>query len=181
MHNKNMMGKLCVVAGLAATLSITMPLLAQHTGHPGMGQGMGHDMGQGQGHVGQGMRNMGMESHHMTHNPDQLMRMHGKTASQILARNQKLSSRLAALLPPGTDLQGALQGFSNLGQFIAAVHVSHNLGIPFSQLKDKMLGPPKMSLGKALHALRPRANTKTALGRAHNQARTDLRVSGAHS
>jgi hypothetical protein len=40
------------------------------------------------------------------------------------------------------------QGFKNLGQLVAAVHVSHNFYIPFDQLKAKMIGPPTESLGK---------------------------------
>src|SRR5262249_49862424 len=62
-----------------------------------------------------------------------------KSISQKLVANTKLASKLQGLLPPGTNLQTASSGFKNLGQFVAAVHVSHNLGIPFDQLKAKML------------------------------------------
>ncbi len=156
-----------VLAGLAVALA--SPVLAQHGGRPGMGPGMGH---------------MGMEPGHSTprfghkqFNPDTMMRAHGKTAAQILAHNNQLSSRLASLLPAGMNVQTAAAGFRNLGQFIAAVHVSHNLGIPFLALKDKMLGPPSMSLGKAIHTLRPAANAKSALRKADGEARRDLRDS----
>jgi hypothetical protein len=92
--------------------------------------------------------------------------------SQKLSSNTKLASKLQGLLPPGTDLQTAASGFKNLGQFVAAVHVSHNLGIPFDQLKAKMQGPPTESLGKAIHELKPdvdaKAQTKTAESEAHN-------------
>src|SRR5215469_11922345 len=63
----------------------------------------------------------------------------GKTPGQLLSHNTQLSDKLKSLLPPGTDLQAAADGFKNLGQFVAAVHVSHNLGIPFDQLKAKMI------------------------------------------
>jgi hypothetical protein len=94
------------------------------------------------------------------------------SVSTRLSSNTKLASKLQSLLPPGTDLQTAASGFKNLGQFVAAVHVSHNLGIPFDQLKAKMQGPPTESLGKAIHELKPdadaKAQTKTAESEAHN-------------
>ena len=59
-----------------------------------------------------------------------------------------------------------MAGFRNWGQFVAAVHVSNNLGIPFADLKAKMtgtapgptpgttvLGTP-MSLGQAIQSLK---------------------------
>ena len=61
---------------------------------------------------------------------------HGNLAAK-LAANPALSAKLSALLPPGTNLATASAGFKNLGQFVAAVHVSKNLGIPFDQLKAK--------------------------------------------
>src|SRR5262245_23496623 len=97
-----------------------------------------------------------------------------KSNSQKLAANPKLASKLQSLLPPGTDLQTAASGFKNLGQFVAAVHVSHNLGIPFDQLKAKMLGPPSQSLGGAIHNLKPEANVKVETKKAESEARQDL-------
>src|SRR5262252_1314291 len=47
-------------------------------------------------------------------------------------------TRIQGLLPPGSDLKTAESGFINHGQFIAALHVSQNLNIPFDQLKAKM-------------------------------------------
>ncbi len=97
-----------------------------------------------------------------------------KSISQKLAANPKLDSKLQGLLPPGTNLQTAASGFKNLGQFVAAVHVSHNLGIPFDQLKAKMLGPPSESLGKAIHDLKPTANAKAEIKKAESEAHDDL-------
>jgi len=94
--------------------------------------------------------------------------------SQKLSSNTKLASKLQSLLPPGTNLQTAASGFKNLGQFVAAVHVSHNLGIPFDQLKAKMQGPPSMSLGKAIEALKPAANAKAEIKKAEHEAHQDL-------
>jgi hypothetical protein len=60
-------------------------------------------------------------------------------------KNPKLEARLMALLPnlaPGTTIQDVSGGFKNWGQFVAAVHVSNNLGIPFADLKARMTGMP---------------------------------------
>jgi hypothetical protein len=98
----------------------------------------------------------------------------GSSLSDKLADNTKLSNKLQGLLPSGTNLQTAAQGFKNLGQFVAAVHVSHNLGIPFDQLKSKMMGPPKESLGKAIHTLKPTANSKEEAKKGEKEAKQDL-------
>lgn len=100
---------------------------------------------------------------------------HGPSSvGEKLTDNTKLAAKLQSLLPAGTDLQTAASGFKNLGQFVAAVHVSHNLGIPFDQLKAKMIGPPKESLGQAVHALKPDADSKTETGKATKQAKQDM-------
>jgi hypothetical protein len=69
--------------------------------------------------------------------------------------NPNLAARLLKLLPPGSTIPLASAGFKNWGQFVAAVHVSHNLGIPFAALKARMIGPNPLSLGQAIQALRP--------------------------
>jgi hypothetical protein len=38
------------------------------------------------------------------------------------------------------------------GQYVAAQHVSENLGIPIGALKAKMTGNNAVSLGKAIHS-----------------------------
>lgn len=97
-----------------------------------------------------------------------------KTISDKLSNNTQLAGKLQSLLPPGTNLQTSAQGFKNLGQFVAAVHVSHNLGIPFDQLKSQMIGPPKESLGKAIHALKPDAKSSSEVKTAKKQAKQDI-------
>ncbi len=104
-----------------------------------------------------------------------------RTPSELLSQNTKLSSKLQGLLPAGTNLQTALQGFKNLGQFVAAVHVSHNLDIPFSQLKARMVGPPSESLGKAIQDLKPSANAKEETRKGEKQAKQDMDDSGGTS
>src|SRR5579863_59207 len=72
-----------------------------------------------------------------------------------VAQNAELSSRLQPLLPNGTSVASAAAGFQDQGEFIAAVHVAHNLNIPFDQLKAQMTGANSVSLGKAIKKLRP--------------------------
>ncbi len=104
------------------------------------------------------------------------------------------------MLPKGITLNEASKGFKNQGQFIAALHVSQNLGIPFADLKAEMTGirpVPKptnddrwrdgssttmsttdstqlLSLGQAIHKLRPRADATEAESAATRQATSDL-------
>jgi hypothetical protein len=94
--------------------------------------------------------------------------------AEKLQDNTKLAAKLQSLLPKGTDLSLASSGFKNLGAFVSAVHVAHNLGIPFDTLKTQMMGPPKESLGKAIHALRPDADSKSAISKANKQAKQDV-------
>ncbi len=91
-----------------------------------------------------------------------------------LARNPNLNSKLQALLPPGSNVQSAATGFRNIGQFVAAVHVSHNLNIPFDQLKAKMVGSPSMSLGQAIKKLRPDVHAKREVHKAEREAKEDM-------
>ena len=71
-----------------------------------------------------------------------------------LTKNTNLAAKLTSRLPAGTDLMAASAGFRNLGQFVAAVNVSNNLGLSFTQLKAKMV-TGGMSLGQAIQAVRP--------------------------
>ena len=101
-------------------------------------------------------------------------------------------------------LNQASLGFKNQGQFIAALHVSRNLGIAFADLKTAMTGirpttsgtttgspagtttaksqtTTTMSLGQAIKKLRPSAETTTATTTAEHQAADDLRVTAPAS
>lgn len=90
-------------------------------------------------------------------------------------RNPQLASRLTRMLPQGMTIATASNGFKNQGQFIAALHVSRNQQIPFADLKAAMTGPNAVSLGQAIHTLRPSANAPDAVRRANTQTQTDLR------
>jgi hypothetical protein len=93
-----------------------------------------------------------------------------------ITANPALVARLTPLLPSGTTLANAAAGFKNQGQFIAALHVSHNLNIPFAQLKAEMTGADHASLGRAIQDLRPTTtNVKAAVKTAETAARADLK------
>ncbi|MEW5977716.1 MAG: hypothetical protein AB1898_18130 [Acidobacteriota bacterium] len=90
-----------------------------------------------------------------------------------------MRTKLEGLFPPGTDLQQASNGFKNLGQFVAAAHVSKNLGIPFEQLKSKMTGGSSVSLGKAIEELRPEADAKSEVKKAERRAKEEIKQAEA--
>ncbi|HEX7284957.1 MAG TPA: hypothetical protein VF532_02185 [Candidatus Angelobacter sp.] len=165
------------LALMALFCFLAVPVFAQHDsgGHGGSGGGSMHDShGSGhdanETHGGHGDHDNDANEHHGKHGDHD---SHGNFAAK-LSSNTKLAATLQALLPPGTNLQTAAQGFKNLGQFVAAVHVSKNLGIPFDQLKTKMTGPPPEKLGQAIHDLQPTADVKAALKQAKRQAEADL-------
>jgi hypothetical protein len=89
---------------------------------------------------------------------------------QKLQKNVNLADKLRTRLPLGTNLMLAAEGFRNLGQFVAAVNVSHNLNIPFDQLKTSMVTDGN-SLGQSIKALRPVSSVTVEVQRAEYQAR----------
>ena len=132
----------------------------------------------GAGHMGGLHENM--DGHGSNMKTDGHTQQNPNMVPNILAKNTALEARLQALLPAGTNLQTAATGFKNLGQFVAAVHVSHNLGIPFDQLKAKLTGSNPESLGRAIHGLDPNLNSKTVkadVKTAEKQAEQDLESS----
>lgn len=73
-------------------------------------------------------------------------------------------------------LADAAMGFKDQGQFIAVLHVSHNLNIPFDQLKMEMLANHE-PLGAAIRKLRPELSSKTVntgVKDAERQAKSDV-------
>jgi hypothetical protein len=115
--------------------------------------------------------------------------------TNVLSKNSKLDSKLTSklqskgLLPAGTDLKDACAGFKNLGQCVAAIHVSHNLDVPFACMRANMTGTApaagttcaagtgssKLSLGKSIQALAPAADSKTASKIATTETDTDIK------
>jgi hypothetical protein len=149
-----------------------LPLMAQ-----GRGAGSGGGVGQGQAagpppSMEQRGLNNGIDMR--TNGP----MVHQKTASEMLAQNAKLSEKLQPLLPADQKIRDAVSGFKDLGEFVAAVHVAHNLNIPFDQLKGKMTSGD--SLGKALQTLNPNLShkqVKSEVKKGKQQAKEDIKAS----
>jgi len=121
---------------------------------------------------------------------------HGSNSSsnsspgEVLSHNNgKLNTTLSAklqsqgLLPAGTDLKTACSGFRTLGQCIAAIHVSHNLGgnCTFAGLTSAMTGTAPESLGKAIQGCDPHVSAKAEAKKATKQADTDIKDSESES
>jgi len=122
-----------------------------------------------------------------------------ETPTTHSVKNPKLEARLLPLLPAGMNIPDASQGFKNWGQFVAAVHVSNNLNIPFADLKARMTGiapgptpgstvqTAPMSLGQAIQSFKGTSGTEagvlspakiqTEVKKAEDAANTDLRRS----
>lgn len=99
------------------------------------------------------------------------------TVADQVTRNTNLATRLQGLFPAGADIQKEAAGFRNLGQFVAAAHVSRNLDIPWTDLKAKMTGNHAARLGQAIHELKPQADVKTETAKAEKQAERDIKDS----
>ena len=94
---------------------------------------------------------------------------------QKLQQNTNLASKLQSRLPAGTDLNTAAAGFRNLGQFVAAVNVSNNLGLDFPTLKTAMVIDGK-SLGQAIQSQKgTTVNATQEARRAQTDADTMIR------
>ena len=136
----------------------------------GMGGGGGMGMGHGP------MDNNGITSGRVGRDTQTIRNQ--KTPSEMLQQNTKLSGKLQTLLPEGTNVPQAADGFKNLGEFVAAVHVSHNLNIPFDQLKGKITSGD--NLGKAVQVLNPNLShkqVKTEIRKGKHQAKEDIKAS----
>ena len=105
-----------------------------------------------------------------THTPAHVV---NPIAAKISAKPQ-LNARITAMLPPHMSLNRASSGFKNQGQFIAALHVSKNLGIPFRDLKNDMTRK-HMSLGQSIQDLKKSAPSSTEARRGEAEAHEDLR------
>ena len=90
------------------------------------------------------------------------------SAQEALQQNPRVAGEVAKLLPAGTDLQAAASGFATLRDFVAALDVSKNLGIPFADLKAKM--QTNRDLGAAIQALKPDADGQIEARKARDRA-----------
>ena len=95
---------------------------------------------------------------------------------QKLQKNTNLADKLRTRLPANTDLMDAAKGFRNLGQFVAAVNVSNNLGLDFTQLKTRMVDDG-MSLGQAIQKEKKTVDVDTEVHRAETEADSMIKTS----
>lgn len=171
-----------------AMIAVSTNVLAQGRGvGGGMGGGMGHGMGGGSqtGGLPSGMQrgietvpverpgnaqDRGRGANIERQAPEQAQ---NKTPQDLLQQNTRLADNVAKLFPAGTDLQASASGFRNLGDFVSAAHVSNNLGIPFADLKTRLLAGD--SLGAAIQALKPGADAQLEANRARARADEQLR------
>ena len=94
-------------------------------------------------------------------------------AKSGVPKNPKLVARLEGMLPSGMTVEQAANGFKNQGNFIAAVNAAHNHDISFGDLKKRMVDG-KLSLGQALHELKPDIDADAEAVRAMQQAEEQL-------
>src|SRR5713101_4428854 len=135
-----------------------------------------------------------------TLNPIKWVKKDPKPASDQLEakseQDKKLTAKFQAehVLPANTDLKVACDTFKALDECVAALHVSHNLGLDFNCLKSDLTGvqtsadmssckgtagSKAMSLDGAIRALKPEAKAKAEAKNAEKQARDDLKEAGA--
>jgi hypothetical protein len=158
---------------LAVLLYATTMALAQHNG----------------GNMGHGMVSTNHGSAKLS-SSSTASSAHGKTMDQILSKNTRLSGKIQSLT--GMPATQACSGFKNLGQCVAAAHVSKNLGISFGCLKSDVTGQAaqgtscpagtgtkSMSLGKAIQTLDPKADQKAESKKGESQATKDLKISNS--
>lgn len=168
------------VSGLALAIVLyAAPGFAQH-GHAGGNMG-GGNMG---GTVGHGESDHGNASSAAASASTPHM-----TINQQLSKNTKLAGQIQNLT--GMTADQACAGFKNLGQCVAAAHVSKNLGISFACMRSDMTGQAPattsscpagtgakaMSLGKTIQTLDPKANSKTESKKGTDEANQDLKQS----
>jgi len=174
-------------------LSLTVVLyataaLAQHgnsgaagSGAAGGGTGMGAAMGHGT-----GLDNHGNPANT---NAGSSGSTHKMSISDILSKNPAIGDKIQSLT--GMPASQACTGFKNLGQCVAAAHVSNNLGITFDCLRYMTgtaplstsncpagTGSKSVSLGKSIQTLDPHADSKSESKKGQTEAQQDLKNAG---
>jgi hypothetical protein len=164
--------------------------LAQH-GHAGaMGGGMG--AANSMGHASTNASDHGSASTNAAPTSTQKI-------SNVLGKNPVIGRKIVDLTGDSNGAADACQGFKNIGQCIAAAHVSKNIsGLNFYCMRLAMTGTalppnsnitcnlpstfkPGVSLGKAIQIFDPQADTKTETKKATSETQQDLKASGVKS
>ena len=176
---------------LAVVLYATAAL-AQHgnSGAAGGGAaGGGTGMGAAMGH-GTGLDSHGNPGNTNTSNSGSAHKM---SVSDILSKNPAIGDKIQSLT--GMPASQACTGFKNLGQCVAAAHVSKNLRITFDCLRSDITGTAPLStsncpagtgaksvsLGKSIQTLDPHADSKSESKKGQTEAQQDLKDSGVQS
>jgi hypothetical protein len=161
------------------------PAFAQH-GHAGGGMngGMGDSVTHGSMNASEHSNSTANASSHQA------------MINDILSKNPAIGDKIATLTGDKLGAADACTGFKNLGQCVAAAHVSKNHpGLNFYCLRQAMTGIPAgssatsggctvtgpMSLGKSIQKLDPQADSKTESRKAETEAQQDLKRSGVKS
>jgi hypothetical protein len=131
-------------------------------------------------------------------NPIKWVKKDPKSASDQLEAKDEQDKRLTAnlqaqgVLPANTDAKSACENFKVLDECVAALHASKNVGVDFNCLKSNLTGvqtsadmslckgpagDKSISLSKAIHAMKPDADAKSAAKTAEKQAKDDLKGS----
>jgi hypothetical protein len=134
-------------------------------------------------------------------NPMKWLRKEPRTETASLDatsdQNAKLTAKLQmqGLLPGRADVKDACSTIKELGDCIAALHASHNLGVDFDCLESKLSGVQAkldaaskcasatdgkpVTLVKAIHSLKPNADAKAEAKKAEEQSREDMKEAGS--
>jgi hypothetical protein len=184
--------KMLKLAALSlAVLLYATAALAQHGNaggmHGGMGNSMGHSSMSASDHG-----NSASGSHGSAPTSSQKI-------SDVLTKNPAIGDKIVALTGDKNGAADACTGFKNIGQCIAAAHVSKNIsGLNFYCMRLAMTGTALpansniscnlptnfksgVSLGKAIQTFDPQADTKTETKKANTETDQDLKSSGMKS
>jgi hypothetical protein len=83
----------------------------------------------------------------------------GASSATGSAQDHRQNSRVSTDHKADTAGQKDSNGFRNYGQYVAATQVSKHLNIPLADLKKAMVND-NLSLGQAIHKLKPALSTK---------------------
>jgi hypothetical protein len=119
-----------------------------------------------------------------------------ESASAKAEQEQKLTAKLQSqgVLPEGDQVATTCATFKELGDCVAALHASKNLGLNFTCVKASVtgvlsnadlsgcknaLGDKAASLKNTIHEMKPDADAKAEAKNAEKQAAEDLKEAGA--
>jgi hypothetical protein len=159
---------------------------------------VGAEQAAAQGPAGAGASAAQQDSSHSL-NPIKWVKKNSKNSTNAPGSRSDVEKKLTATL----QAQGVLAAdatatdacalFTALDECLAALHVSHNLGVDFNCLRADVTGvhtsadmsgckvadgEKAQGLHKAIHQLKPDANAKQAIKDAEQQAKDDLKAVG---